>query len=30
LYPDPLQNELERIRKETDQTIKIHEDAVSF
>ncbi|XP_062172135.1 helicase protein MOM1 [Alnus glutinosa] len=27
LYPDPLQNELERIRKETDQTIKIHEDA---
>ncbi|XP_059430737.1 helicase protein MOM1 isoform X2 [Corylus avellana] len=26
LYPDPLQNELERIRKETDHTIKIHED----
>ncbi|XP_021279332.1 helicase protein MOM1-like isoform X1 [Herrania umbratica] len=26
LYNDPLQNEMERIRKETDQTIKIHED----
>ncbi|KAG6629446.1 hypothetical protein CIPAW_14G085200 [Carya illinoinensis] len=25
-YPDPLQTELERIRKETDQFIKIHED----
>lgn len=30
LYPDPLQNELERIRKETDQIIKIREDTVSF
>lgn len=29
-YPDPLQTELERIRKETDQFIKIHEDTVSF
>ncbi|KAJ9698071.1 hypothetical protein PVL29_007263 [Vitis rotundifolia] len=26
LHSDPLQNELERIRKEIDQTIKIHED----
>ena len=29
LYHDPLQNEMERIRKETDQTIKVHEDTVS-
>jgi hypothetical protein len=29
-YPDPLQIELERIRKETDQTIKVHEDTVGF
>ncbi|KAI7990761.1 Helicase protein MOM1 [Camellia lanceoleosa] len=26
LYADPLQNELERLRKETDQAIKAHED----
>ncbi|KAK9280673.1 hypothetical protein L1049_014371 [Liquidambar formosana] len=26
MHPDPLQNELERIRKEMDQTMKIHED----
>ncbi|KAL7198220.1 hypothetical protein ACSBR2_020685 [Camellia fascicularis] len=26
LYADPLQNELERLRKETDQAIKVHED----
>ncbi|KAK3041003.1 hypothetical protein RJ639_026715 [Escallonia herrerae] len=26
MYADPLQNEMERIRKETEQTIKIHED----
>lgn len=30
LCKDPLQNELERIRKETDQAINIHEDTVSF
>ena len=30
LHSDPLQNELERIRKEIDQTVKIHEDTVSF
>ena len=30
LHSDPLQNELERIRKEIDQTIKIHEDTVRF
>lgn len=28
-YGDPLQNELERIRKETEQAIKVHEDMVS-
>jgi chromodomain-helicase-DNA-binding protein 4 len=27
---DPLQNELDRIRTETDQIIKIHEDTVCF
>ncbi|XVF68548.1 hypothetical protein PTKIN_Ptkin11bG0011700 [Pterospermum kingtungense] len=26
LYRDPLQNEMERIRRETDQTVKVHED----
>ncbi|CAK9138730.1 unnamed protein product [Ilex paraguariensis] len=26
LYTDPLQNELERLRKETEQAIKVHED----
>ncbi|XWS28986.1 hypothetical protein CRYUN_Cryun25bG0118000 [Craigia yunnanensis] len=26
LYRDPLQNEMERIRTETDRTIKVHED----
>ena len=29
LYHDPLQNEMERICKEKDQTIKVHEDRVS-
>lgn len=30
MHSDPLQNELERIRKEIDQTVKIHDDTVSF
>lgn len=29
LYVDPLQNELDRIRRDTEQTIKAHEDTVS-
>lgn len=29
VYPDPLQNELERLSKETNHTIKVHEATVS-